>query len=415
MGILLSRPGKARLSSRPLGVLLAFLLAACGLRSAPPRAPRVPVPAAPVAEVVKTATGSMAPLQCSVSDIGFRLLRDLARSRTGDVVISPASAAVALSLLHDAASERDAARLRELLGLSQLGSEACTTNAEALREMLLRPGNGVSSRAAMAFWIPLDPPARPDFARIARGRYKARLTALDLGQPSGRAAVDRWFSWATAAERPAAPETPPGGVMVGATTALVHAEWADPFPAHGTTEGSFTRADGTVRRLPMMRHRTVARVAEIDSCQRIDLPLGRGEVSLTLLIPATRTGLGRLIDNLSPDTWAAATLRGRFAQVDLSLPKLELQDTARLDQVLGITGLDVSGAVPGSLRLGPVWMVTPMTIDEYGLNTPPPLVPPSELRPAAAGKPERIAADRPFVFVVAQAAGSMPLYAGVVR
>lgn len=374
------------------------------------------MPPSPVAEVVSTSTNGMAPLQCSVSNIGFRLLRDLARQRSGDVVISPAAAAVALSLLHDAAAKPDAAHLRDLLGLTQLGSESCTANAEALREMLLRPGRDVTSRAAMALWVPLDPPARPAFARTARGRYKARLTALDLTQPSGRAAVDRWFSWATAAERVVAPESPPGGVMVGAATALVHGEWADPFPPSATRDEPFTRADGTTRLLPMMHHRTVARLAQLDRVRRIDLPLGAGEVSLTLLIPDSRTGLSELLTQLSPDTWAAATLRGRFTDVDLSLPRLGLQDTARLDEVMGITGMDVSGAVPGMLRLGPMWMVTPLRINEHGLNAQPPLLPATDRgRPPASTQPIAVAANQPFVFVVAQAAGNMPLYAGVVR
>jgi len=417
----LNRIGWLPIPARGRGAALPWLAAAmllasgCGWRSAPPQAPRVPVPTGPVTEATRTASPGMAPLQCSVSDIGFRLLRDLAQQRSGDVVISPAAAAVALSLLHEAAAPADAARLRDMLGLSELGTASCTANAEALREILLRPGRGVSSRAAMALWVPLDPPARPAFARAARGRYKARLTALDLTQPSGRAAVDRWFTWATAAQRNAAPEPPPGGVMVAAATALVHGEWADPFPPSATRPGRFTRADGTARTVPMMRHRTIARYARLAEVQRVDLPLGEGEVSLTLLIPDDRRGLGRLLAELSPQTWAEATLRGRFAAVDLALPRLSLQDTARLDKVLRIGGLDVSAAVPGALHLGPMWLVTPLKIGEHGLNSPPPLTPPEQTSPPAELQAVTVTADRPFVFVVAQAAGNMPLYAGVVR
>ncbi len=392
---------------------LMALLAGCAAET-PPQPPTT-WPLGQTAGGPTALPNALAPLQYNVCELGFTMLRDLAASRSGDIFISPAAAAVALALLHEAAAAHEGPRLRELCGLGGLAARDVTSNAEALREMLLRPGAGVTSQASMSVWLPAGHTISTAFASVSRGRYKARVRAGDFSSPGARDAIDRWFRQVSVQKVPTAPLPPPPEDMFLGANALVHGSWTDPPAQADTRPGTFTAADGTTRTMDFMHQTTTARYADLGRAQRLDLPLGGGKVCLTLLRPTADDGLQPLLERLTPERWAEATTEGRMVTAEVALPKLEMVDVTRLDDVLRIDGLDVSAASNKPLHLGQLWLVTPLIIDEWGLNATPPISAPSEDPGPMPDDQVSFRADRPFAFIVTQAAGNLPLYAGVIR
>ena len=69
------------------------------------------------------------------------------------------------------------------------------------------------------------------------------------------------------------------------------AEWADPFPRANTREDTFTLADGTQVRVPLMSCTGGYRYAETADAQYLEIPYKGNALSMLVCLPRTRDGL----------------------------------------------------------------------------------------------------------------------------
>lgn len=264
-----------------------------------------------------------------------------------------------------------------------------------------------------------DYPWEEPFLGICEADYGAPLQEWDfISDPEGgRALVNDWVEDHT--EGRIVDLLPPGSVTDGTRLVLANAiyflaDWKTAFDPEDTSDGYFTRLDGTQVTVPMM-HMSLEDVEEhgiesgwADGVQLLRLPYQDDEVSMVLVIPQEGDGLPDVeagLDQAQFDTWLAAL---GPSEANIAMPRLEMKYEKELSSTLSSLGMpvaftdgaDFSGiAIPpedGVLKITGVFHQAFVSVDEAGTEAA-----------AATGvvvgndsAPEPIFADRPFLFVV---------------
>src|SRR6266567_4607627 len=260
-----------------------------------------------------------------VNRFGLDLYRTLP---PGNLVFSPASVSLALSLAWAGARGKTADEMRAVLG--QKGSPAEVVAAGlALARQLQDPGRKAVFRLANRLFGEAS-------YRIVPAFVEAQLELVSFrGAPE--AARARINAWALEETRQRIRDLlPPGSIDAETRLVLANAmyflgDWARPFERTRTGEAPFYAAGGAERRVPTMRQigEGFAHAAG-DRFQALKLAYQDADVAMTILLPNERTGLIRLEDWLTAERLERLDRDFVPKLVDISLPKFEIDPAASL-------------------------------------------------------------------------------------
>ncbi|MCU0307982.1 MAG: serpin family protein [Thermoleophilia bacterium] len=306
-------------------------------------------PSAPEADVRALVAGDLA--------LGTDMLR---ATGTRDAVVSPLSAGQALRMLRAGAAGETAAGIDRAMGVDLPGPR--TFAAANVLGQSLAATRGVTLDQANAVWLQRGMPVERPFLDILARDFGTGARLSDFqGDPDGATReVNDWVSEQTDGAIPTLFE------RLGPDTrlALVNAvrfrgRWQAPFDAGLTKERPFTRADGTVTQVPTMFDARMERYAERGGVQVLALPYEGDQVEMLVLLPA-RGGLPAL-ERALDEAWlrgAAGALAMR--QVEIFLPRLDLEARLDLTPVLGSRGMGVAFS-PGA-DFTPVTRAEPLQV-----------------------------------------------------
>jgi serpin B len=243
-----------------------------------------------------------------------------------------------------------------------------------------------------------------EFLRILASQYGAGAQAVDFTSPEAIEIIDAWVREQTADRiKKLFDELGPETRVVLANAVYFKADWALPFAEYPTTTASFTRADGSTGRAPMMRQEGDLRYATGDTWQAVELPYAASGIAMWVLVPTGQTTPAEL---LAPDTFAGVATGLVLGRVDLSMPRWDFATDLDLIpplQELGMevpfgAGADFSGMLPG------VWIDQAVhraniTVDEWGTEAA--AVTGLGFAVSAPPPPDvTIRADHPFAFAI---------------
>lgn len=213
----------------------------------------------------------------------------------------------------------------------------------------------------------------------------------------------------------------PLAVVALVNTIYLNAKWQDPFDPDDTEDDRFRTAGGAEVIVPTMHALGTYAYAEAPGWQAVRLPYQGGELSMVVLLP---TGDTDPVDLLKADVLAAADRSFSTSEVELALPKWELETTADLTQVLRGLGMDSTFGGRGdfsALTPDPNFAVTQVlqqaniTVGEEGTEAAAAtaIVGEAGAVPPPEGSVEFVA-DHPFAFAIMHDRSGVPLFQGVV-
>ena len=211
---------------------------------------------------------------------------------------SPHSISIALGMTYGGARERTATQMAQALhftlpperlhaafgGLDlDLGSRA---------DKPVESGRAFKLSIVNALWGQRDYAFLAAYLDLLAENYGAGLSLLDFASdPEGsRTAINRWVSDRTEAR---IPELIPMGVVNSATVLVLtnaiyfNASWDTPFVPSDTTDGPFTKLDGSALVTHLMHQTKEHRYAEGEGWQALELPYVGQDVSMLVLLPAS--------------------------------------------------------------------------------------------------------------------------------
>jgi len=366
---------------------------------------------------------------------GFRLLNAVQKTLPGgNIVLSPVSAALDLSMLLNGADGQTQQEMLSALSLS--GSDLSAINqANALLIKVIRtPARSIILSVADSVWVDRRRAMlRPEYVKATRTWYEAEMTDLDFSSPGAATRINGWASTETHGRiSKVLDRIDPADLVLLLNAVYFKGEWTHKFDPAKTQQRDFALAGGSVKQVPRMAQSGRFDYFDTPHLQAIRLPFGDGDLVMDVLLPAKSSSLGALEAELTALQWTGWQALYVPRPGTIELPRFELKSNYRLNeplQALGMTrafrpaGAQLTGmfsSVPGQLDqaryfISTVLQATYWKVDEAGSEAA--AVTAIGVTSAAIARPAqpfRMIVDRPFLCAIEDRRSGALLFLGAI-
>ncbi|WP_130401988.1 serpin family protein [Micromonospora violae] len=362
------------------------------------------------------------------------LYRTLASTHAGgNVVCAPYSVGLALAMTRAGAGSTTADEMDAVLHAPHPRPGALDSGFNTVDQMLAdqyQNGDGTKQprlTTANALWTRLDLCLRPRFRNTLAGYYGAAPHPVDFGNApeAARQEINTWVSDRTNAKIPellSSNAVNPDTRLILTNAIYLKAAWKYPFTETATAVGPFTREDGSVVDVSIMRG-PFDRMGylEGDGWRAVDVPYAGDGLAMAIVMP-TRDDLAAVEANLNA-TWLGALLTGfQITDVQLRLPRWTFRLPAELAAALGGLGMPTAFTAQANftgmsteptLRIDDVVHETFIAVDEKGTEAAAATA--VIVRPPSIPQGPQFFVDRPFLYVIHDRLTGVPLFIGRVH
>lgn len=276
------------------------------------------------------------------TEFGFGMLEELVSASGGktNVVISPASLSLALSMTYNGASGTTKDAMAKALGYTGLSLDQINAGNKALLANLEQPGEGVELAVANSLWARKGVKFKPDFLARNKDCFKAEINTLNSADK-----INAWVSDKTHGKiDQIVSQVDPSHILFLVNAVYFKGLWSAPFDEKLTKDGEFTLVDGKTKTVRMMHNTRHYEYLEGDGFQLVNLPYGKGRISMYVLLPAVDgSGSVTLLTPANVAKWFEQ-MRGHSREVDLTLPKFKLEYKAEAEAKAALTALGMGVA-----------------------------------------------------------------------
>jgi serine protease inhibitor len=359
----------------------------------------------------------------SSSQLGFNVFHGLAeREPEENVITSPYSAAVFLMLLLNGADGETREAIGNILSLDNPSPSAINEEHAVLARHLMNASEDVEFAVANSLWSQEGFAFEDDYMDTMREHFDAEVQEVDLATQEAAELIDAWVAEQTRdridsiAEDLGLPDS--NSVLVLLNAVYFLGGWTEPFDPDLTSNGTFTRPDGSQVEVPLMSRDGIPLIVERDDFSALRLSYGDEEAfAMDLILPASDTEIHEFAQAFTVDKWREAISEYEEQRAMIYLPKFELEyDTGNhLEDVLTELGMgiafdasaDFSAMSPSSPWLDDVIQKTFIRIDEEG----------TEAAAVTGGdmvvsEPPNFRLDRPFLFTISDTETNTILFLG---
>jgi serpin B len=325
-------------------------------------------------------SGTVAGLVRSETAFGLALTSQLAaQAHGGNVVDSPLSADLALSMLELGATGSTETGIAQALQTGTLSPSAQAAAWADLQAALASP-DGAAMEVANSAWLQEGDSFVPAYLDELARAYGNDAYLADLARRPAQAAaaINAWVSDHTGGRirQLLSPDD------LGAYTVFVllnalnfSASWAPDINMSKATE-TFTADDGSASSVPAIENDSqgLALPAAVTAAYTaVEIPYAGGRYQAIVIEPAAGT-ISQLIQHLDTSRLDAVLASLRSEQVALTMPALNLAVTQNLDSVLSNLGMDqafgpaadLSGISPQAGQVALVEQADDLTVNQTG-------------------------------------------------
>lgn len=276
------------------------------------------------------------------TQFGFNLFSEVRQGEGNEnVVLSPSSVAIALSMVYNGADGATQEAMAEALALQNLSlDDVNLTNAELIANLEnADPETQVS--IANALWGNEGVPFEADFLEHNTTFYQAEVNTLNFADPGSLTQINNWVSDQTNGKIPDILSSLQADDMLVLVNAIYFkGSWTDEFNPRQTRDRPFYLADGTEISHPQMVRSDEFRYLENDQFQAVRLPYGRDRLSMYVFLPrGTASNTEAFYSNLNADNWRTWMSQFQSREGTLYLPRFTVEYDTALKDALSALGM----------------------------------------------------------------------------
>lgn len=365
-----------------------------------------------MAAVVSCGTEPEAPSQGSKTGFALSFFKNVNAivEKGENVVVSPYSAGVALSMLAEGAEGETRAEFDNALN-------GCIFKAEDLGD-----NDTITVRSSNSVWVDNDFSIRNSYVNLLEKDFDAFIDALSFSDPATVKAINDWCAENTNGKiDEIIDRLDPSAVMVLVNALYFNAPWEDEFSPSLTKEADF---HGVTKKsnVQMMSRSARMNYAEYYGCQMVELPYSGGRYSMIVILPPAGMDADAMMQYVGESIYDTAMGMFRPHQVNLKMPKAKIETSLILNQALKNMGIksaftpaaDFKGiAAMGPLVLDQVKQKCYIDISEKGTEAA--AVTSAQIRLTSArpeAEPVEMTVNRPYLFIITDKTNDNILFAG---
>ncbi|HWU23380.1 MAG TPA: serpin family protein [Nocardioides sp.] len=386
------------------------------------------------ADVARTAADpALAGTTATAMDGFAARLYDAVAGQQGNLVISPYSVAVALSMTFAGARGTTAAQMGSVLGTGALGDrwhdgmDALTSYVDGLAGEVKRADRSkatIGITTANALFGQQGMVFLQGFLEVMARDYGTGVQTVDFAANPDHVAdlINGWVADHT--DRRITDLIAHGVLSKDDRLALVNAigltaPWEMPFDKDSTRPGAFHRADGSRVRVPLMAKSDVT-VTRVDGSgwSAVRIPYAGSTLAMSVIVPDAGH-FDAVEKGLAGGVLTKALGAGRSTSLVLTLPRWTSRTAVSLKAALQALGMpraftdaaDFGAMADEPLKIGAALHQGYLAVDEDGTEAAAATA--IVMQPTSgAARPETFTVDRPFLYVVHDTGHGTPLFLG---
>jgi serine protease inhibitor len=279
------------------------------------------------------------------NQFGFKLLDGLVKSEDPgiNVFISPLSIELALSMTLNGAREETNDAMRTAMQFSDLEMSEINFSFKNLMKELLSVDKRVIAEIANSIWYRNTFEVEKKFIDVNKEYYNAEVKALDFASPGAKDIINQWVSEKTKNKIPEiVDEISPDHVMFLINAIYFKGLWQSEFDPDETALKPFYLETGNTKMVPMMIQNETFPFYTGDGFIATDLPYGRGNYSMVVLLPDQGVEVEEIVARLNPADWNEIVESFMPADLNLQFPKFRFSYENQLKEILTEMGMGLA-------------------------------------------------------------------------
>jgi serpin B len=340
------------------------------------------------------------------------------------VFVSPTSVALALAMTYNGAAGDTKTAMETALHKQGFTTDEINQSYKSLIESLVSIDPKVLLQIANSIWYRQGFNVLPQFLTVNQNFYDAEVSELDFSSPAALGAINGWVDEKTNHKIEKIIEEIPGDVVMYLINAVYFKGiWKYAFDKKNTFDGPFFTTDDSQVTVPFMQQEAEVAYYQGENFSMVDLPYGRGNFSMTILLPNAGGEVDDITASLNTDNWTTWLTQGYVRKVKLVVPRFTFSYKNILNDELSAMGMgiaftpqaDFSGINGvGNLNISKVIHKTFVDVNEEGTEAAAVTAVEIEFTSMPADPPV-FHVDRPFVFAIRETTTGAILFIGLVK
>ncbi len=276
------------------------------------------------------------------NEFGLEIFQKIRKeSDSENIMISPLSISVAFAMAYNGADSDTKTEMEKAMKLNGLTTEQINNSYKMLISDLQSLDEKVVFEIANSIFYADGFSVKPDFLNINKTVYDAEVEKLNFGSS---AAVDKINDWV--AEKTNDKITKiieqlnPLDRMVLLNAIYFNGIWTTKFEEKGTHNLPFTKSNGTVIEIPMMKKEEKLDYSTNALFSAIKMPYGNGQYNMIVMLPVNGKNSQEVIDALSSANWNNWMENFETKNpVVVTMPRFKFAFETKLNNVLAEMGM----------------------------------------------------------------------------
>ncbi|HRW97669.1 MAG TPA: serpin family protein [Bacteroidales bacterium] len=353
---------------------------------------------------------------------GLDLFKLTAQGDTGNMMLSPLSAATALTMLLNGCEGATYDQIQQMLGFTDLTITEINDAYKSLLSQLLSVDPEITLTLANALFYHSAFMVKQPFLYTLEEDFSATVKSIDFSQPSALEAINAWADDKTNGKIPKVlDELSPSTVMILMNALYFMGNWTYRFDKELTVTAPFYTDNGNIMEVSMMQNTLSLKTFSAEDFSAVELPYGRTNFSMIVILPDGQPG--EFVANLNENIWEEMTAyfdnTDASVEIIFSMPKFKFAYEKSLkDQLiaLGMTDAfdeiqaDLGGISNEDIFVSFVKQNTFIDVNEEGTEAAAVTTIGFEITSA----PVSFTVNRPFVFAIRERTSNALLFIGKV-
>ncbi|WP_188384842.1 serpin family protein [Ornithinibacillus halotolerans] len=358
------------------------------------------------------------------NQLGFDLLPLVDADSDGNILLSPTSLYMALSMIYNGADGETKKEIADILHVDGVDAQDLNKANASWMNILHKNSDEIQLQIANSIWLNERFHFQEEFANHTEDYFHATIEEIAIGDSDSTKRMNNWVKEATNKKIDGIVEPPldPDLVSILLNAIYFKGDWKYAFDKKQTEVGTFHLSDNIEKEIAFMTLHEKISYQENEYFQAVSLPYGEEEMSMKVFLPNKEIELVEFINLLTEENWKKWNAAFKQKQGTVVLPSFQVEYDVHLNDVL--KNLGMNGAFTNEANFTkmvdekvPIWISeikqkTFIEVHEEGTEAAAVTSVVVVTESTASEQPFYMKVDRPFFFVITDDKSGSILFVG---